>query len=183
MLVYLHLSYEALKKLENVLSKSETDWLPKNLNLPALLIQMESELRTKEVVQKLLENNDFPVFDKKEVVDKEKFAMIGEEIQRDEKKEVTQLQFAKVKKITLQMKTLEDFRAFLKDETQARKISRKTAITKRLDQNTWKTLKSALKLKLDENDSLKTLRQFLLSWILFPEFLGDQKPLERFRNK
>jgi hypothetical protein len=72
---------------------------------------------------------------------------------------------------------------FLTEETKCRKLDRKSAITKKLDQAVWRELRESVR-KIIENDAsiqndkkvLKNLRQMIIAWILFPNLKGQKPP-------
>jgi hypothetical protein len=78
----------------------------------------------------------------------------------------------------------DDALAFAKEETKSRKTSRKECLTKKLDQSQWKEFRmhlethcSAGKSKKKGKKLMETLREYVLSWILYPELKGE-KPNE-----
>jgi hypothetical protein len=82
------------------------------------------------------------------------------------------------------LKDLECVSAFLTSENKSRKVERKKALTKKLDQQQWRQLRDSIKNRLEGLVSDKTmskkfvkkLHQELTWWILFPQLKGS-KPL------
>ena len=73
--------------------------------------------------------------------------------------------------------------SFLVGETKSRKADRKSAITKKLDQASWRELREVVKKRLEAEQTspsnqekivLKNLRQIITCWILFPNLKGEK---------
>lgn len=128
-----------------------------------------------ERIQKMLLNNDFPKADSVLLdSDSRDVEFVGEVIsRRSEPDEATKKQFLKVKKSLKLLKSMDDMKAFIKEETKCRQECRKKALTKKLEQSDWKELKSTVKSKMEGGDSVATVKLMLMSWILFPGHKGD----------
>jgi len=59
-MVNIHLGHGIYNQLLQHLPHSNVKWLPEEIHLPKELIPIESALREKETLKKLLTNNDFP---------------------------------------------------------------------------------------------------------------------------
>ncbi len=92
--------------------------------------------------------------------------------------------FSAVRATVDRLTTPEDIIKFTEEETRARKVSRKEAVTKRLSQEQWKLLRSHLKSAMAAAESknerqlkrreVGAVRDTVLYWVLFPELEGER---------
>ena len=167
-----HLSYEHFVKLLNVFPESNVKWLCSDFELPKCV--MDPKYYELEVVQRLLDINDFPKFKKSET--ESKFQFLGEVIERKKDKKPNIKQFRKVFKEIKKLKNEEQIQEFLNTETKLRKENRKIALTKKLEQKSWKELKSAIKPKLLQKEGLIKIQDFLINYIICSEHKGQSCP-------
>ena len=123
----IHLCYEYFVKLLNVFPESNMKWMCSDFELPKCV--MDPKYYELEVVQRLLDINDFPKFEKCET--ESKFQFLGEVIERKkDKKPNSTKQYRKVFKEIKKLKSEEQIQEFLNTETKLRKENRKIALTR-----------------------------------------------------
>ena len=178
LMVYVHLSYLNLRPLDSVCPKSDIKWLPEALEFPSELIPTKSDLSEKETIKSLLNENDFPVYAKKNV--SQESLIIGEEVERPKKEEqvdsrivIGKKQYLRLQKEMSKVKTTADVQNFVKKETEQRLKSRKDAVTKKLEQKDWKRLKFQVREKIAGKDTVKKIKKFIVNFIVCPLHQGE----------
>lgn len=176
MLVTLHLSYEHHVKIVSSFpcGGAQGAYDTYEFKSNALDLKQITESHEKCQMQKMLLNNDFPKIEQVALdSDHPDVEFVGEIVSRSEPDDATRKQYLKLKKSLKQLKSLDDIKAFIKEETKCRQECRKKALTKKLEQADWKELRSTIKSKMDGGNHVPELKLMLMSWIIFPCHKGD----------
>ena len=176
-MVNIHLGYGIYNQLLQHLPHSDIKWLPEEIQLPKELIPIDSSLREKETLKKLLTSNDFPAI----VIEQPQTDIcsnsIGEVIERpvvsnSKATATSKKQWLKLNKALSKVNSIEDVKNFMKLETDQRQKCRKEALTKKMEQTEWKALKAKIKVNLIEDISVPLMRLTLLYYITCPQHKG-----------
>ena len=185
-MVNIHLGYGIYNQLLQHLPHSDVKWLPEAIQLPKELIPIDSSLREKETLKKLLTSNDFPAIVSDQPQTDICSNFIGEVIERPvvsiPKATTSKKQWLKLNNALSKVISIEDVKNFLKLETDQRQKCRKDALTKKMEQTEWKALKANIKVNLSEGISVPLMRLTLLYYICCPQHKGthcqDVKDME-----
>ena len=186
-MVNIYLGYGIYNQLLQHLPHSDVKWLPEEIQLPKELIPIESALREKKTLKKLLASNDFPAI----VIEQPQTDIcrnfIGEVIERPVVSHLKgKKQWLKLNSAVSKVNSIDDVENFMKLETDQRHKCRKEALTKKMEQTEWKALKAKMKVQLSEDISVSLMRLTLLCYITCPQHKGthcqDVKDVE-FRLK
>ena len=166
-MVMIHNSYSYFNNILCIFPEDNLSWHGKNLELPKCLLDPKYE-----GFRLLVDKSDFPELKTtKDSTDNPTFEFLGEVVGRIEKPPEKKLFVANEKlnnKVTCEIKKLnskKDIKNFLKNENELRKTNRKIALTKKLDQNQWKTLKELVKNHLPDR-STDDCKIILIDYIL-----------------
>jgi len=168
LMVLIHNSYSYFNNILCIFPEDNLSWHGKYLELPKCLLDPEYE-----GFDLLVEKSDFPKLKTiKDSTDNDPtFEFLGEVVGRVEKPQEEKKFEANEKhsiKVTCEMKKLnskKDIKKFLKNENELRKTNRKIALTKKLEQNQWKTLKELVKTHLPDH-STDDCKAILIDYIL-----------------
>lgn len=176
-MVNIHLGHGIYNQLLQHLPHSNVKWLPEEIHLPKELIPIDSALREKETLKKLLTSNDFPAIVIEQPQTDVCSNFIGEVIERpvvsnSKATTTSKKQWLKINQALSKVNSIEDVKNFMKLETDQRQKCRKEALTKKMEQTEWKALKAKIKVKLSEDISVPLMRLTLLCYITCPQHKG-----------
>ena len=157
-MVNIQLGYGIYNQLLQHLPHSDIKWLPEEIKLPKELIPIDSALREKETLKKLLTSNDFPAIVIEQPHTDICSNFIGEVIERpvvsNSKATTSKKKWLKLNKALSKVNSIEDVKNFLKLETDQRQKCRKDALTKKMEQTERKALKASIKVNPSEGISV-----------------------------
>ena len=166
-MVLIHNSYSYFNNLLCIFPEDNLSWIGKNVELPKCLLDPKYD-----GFRLFVDKSDFPELKTaKDSTENPSFEFLGEVVGRVEKPPEKKLIVANEKlynKVTCEIKKLnskKDIKNFLKNENELRKTNRKIALTKKLEQNQWKTLKELVKTQLPER-STDDCKGILIDYIL-----------------
>ena len=171
-MVNLQLSYDYFSKRLQIFPKSNLNWLKsQNIELPDVIMNLANYSNC-ETITKLLDENDFPNFEESaDESEKAKFDFLGEVIQRKsseedviDSKKVKLM--SKARKKLSKLKSAKEIEDFLKDETNLRKVNRKVALTKTLEQKEWKNLRTQIKGELESGAKIPKIIDYFINYLM-----------------